>query len=235
MISQQQNDVITGPEEFQHFGRCLRIYPTLKTARAGRFPTQAVVVTSAARRIISLSKEGEKLQSVLIMGSNADPTAHPDFTEISLNIRELLKKHYNKVKLHLISDKPVFSDARARHAVCYFDFPTLRFEAGSSKVFSALSGENKAAFDTRIKDLKHQEGDKLVIAANLVRGDVDNSTDKEIKAWIKLLEEIKPTAIQLTSTASKELGTKAVTKTRMTQIVEMLTEQLGLTPEILGA
>lgn len=235
MISQQINDVITGPEEFEHFGRCLRIFPTLSTARAGRFPTQAVVVTSAARRIIALSKEGEKLQSVVIMGAEADPTAHPDFTEISLNIRELLNKHFNKTKLHLISDRPVFSDARARHAVCYFDFPTLRFETASAKVYKALTGMDKEAFDILIASLKHQEGDKFIIAADLVRGDIDNSSDKEIKAWIKVLQDIRPLGIQLTSKGDKDQGTKPVTKTRLAQIVEQLTEQLGITPEVLEA
>ncbi len=235
MISQLQNDVIIGPEEFEHLGRCLRIFPTLETARAGRFPTQAVVVTSAARRIIALNKDGEKLKTVVVMGASADPTAHPDFTEISLNIRELLNKHFNKAKLHLISNAPVFSDARARHALCYYDFPTLRFEAGTAKTFSALSGETKDAFNARIAALKHLEGDKIIITANLMRGDLDNSSDKEVKAWVKLLEEIKPLSLQLTSKGNKEQGTKSITKTRMGEIVDLLTEKLGITPEVLDA
>ena len=188
MISQQQQDVVRGPEDHPEFGNCLTILPTVETARAGRFPTQAVVVTVAARRLIGLSKDGEKLKSVVVVGDPDDPTTHPEFSEISENLRALVSKHFPKAKLVLVSNHPTLDRPQVRHALHYYDRPILRLEAGFKKTFSALSGEDGQAFDDRLKHMGRLESERLVVQATFVRGEVDNSKDNEVKAWIKNLQ-----------------------------------------------
>ncbi len=234
MISQLQQDVVQGPLEHPQYGKCLVIRPTLETQRVGRFPTQAVVVTTAARHLISLSKEGEKLQSVIVEGEEHDPTRHPEFHEISENLRELCNKHFPKAKLCLVSNAPVLDRAKARHALVYYDKPILRLEAGFKKTFAALSGEDPNEFTERVTNMGKLELERLVVHASFVRGDIDNSKDNEIRAWIKHLADIKPAAIEITTPAKAGAKSKPITKTRITQIAELVTEKTGIPVEVLS-
>jgi len=232
MISQLQEDVVQGPLEHLQFGMCLLVHPTLETPRAGRFPTQAVVVTGVARRLIALSREGVKVQSVVVEGKPHDPTLHPEFHEISQNLRELMNKHFPKGKLCLLSDAPVLDRARARHALVYYDKPMLRLEAGFKKTFAALTGEDPDRFTERVENMGRLELERLVVQATFVRGAVDNSKANEVNAWIRLLADIKPASVEI-STPSKAVDKlKPITKTRITQIAELVTEKTGIPVEV---
>lgn len=236
MITQIQQDVVQGPLDHPQFGKSLRIVPTLESHRAGRFPTQAVVVTAAARRLIELSKEGEKIQGVLVEGAEKDPTTHPDFHEISENLRELVNKHFSKAKLCLFSDSPVLDQDKSRHALVYYDKPMLRLDAGFQKTFAALSGEDPAVFKQRVEDMGKLELERLVICTTFVRGKIDNSKDNEVNAWIRILSDVKPAVVQIDTPKKPEnKDLKPITKTRITQIAELVTEKTGIPVEMTPA
>jgi len=232
MISQLLQDVVQGPIEHPRFGKTVLIHPTLETARAGVFPTQAVIVTSAARCLIAANRDGERIKSVVVEGVDHDPTRHPEFNEISRNLRELLNKHFPKAKLHLLCDAPQLEEAQARHALIYYDHPTLRLETGTLKTFTALTGEPSQVFKDRLEGIERLELEKLVIQANFVRGKPDNSTATEVKAWLKHIQSIRPASIVVSSIPSPEAkGQKAITKTRMNEIVDLITEKTGIPVE----
>lgn len=223
-----------GPLEHPRFGKTVVIRPTLETARAGVFPTQAVIVTSAARILITANREGDRIKSVLVEGVDHDPTKHPEFNEISRNLRELINKHFPKAKFHLLSDAPDLGEAQARHALVYYDHPTLRVEAGTLKTHTALTGEASQVFKDRLEGLSRLELEKIVIQANFVRGKPDNSTDSEVKGWLKHIQAIKPASILISSIPHPDAkNQKAITKTRMTQIVDLVTEKTGIPVEVI--
>ena len=233
MIAQLQKETVQGPLEHPRFGKCLVVRPTIESVRAGRFPSQAVVVTSVARTLIGLAKEGEKIQGVVVEGGEHDPTKHPDFEQISLNIRELLNKHFPKATYVLLSDQPDLERASVRHALNFFDKPMLRFESGFQKTFTAINGEDAGNFKDIVEQMSRLESERLVLRARFVRGTIDNSKDNEVKAWLRYVSEIKPAAIEV-STLAKANGKTAmpITKTRMNQIVELVTEKTGIPIEV---
>lgn len=233
MISQLQEDVVQGPFDDPELGQTIRVTPTLETARAGRFASQAVVVTSAARMLIRMSKEGEKVHAVVVQGEDHDPTKHPDFDEISRNLRELLNKHFPKAKLLLVSDEPTLERSRVRHALMHYDQPVLRLDAGFQKTFTALTGQPGAVFKERVERMAQLELERLVIRASFVRGKVDNSQDKEVKAWLKHVASAKPAAIWIDSPKKPAVpACKPITATRMKQIAELVGETVGVPVEV---
>lgn len=233
MISQLQEDVVQGPFADPELGQTLHVTPTLETARAGRFASQAVVVTSAARRLIRMSKEGEKVHAVIVQGEEHDPTVHEDFDEISRNLRELLNKHFPKAKLCLVSDSPTLERSRVRHALMHYDRPVLRLEAGFQKTFTALTGQPGSVFKERVERMAQLELERLVIRASFVRGKVDNSQDKEVKAWLKYVTAAKPAAIWVDSPKKPAVaGCKPITATRLKQIAALAGETAGVPVEI---
>lgn len=225
-------DVVRGPEEFLGFGKSVLLEPVQATTRPDRYPTQAVVVTNAARRLIDLSKGGERLESVVVHG-DLDPTLHPEFPEVSVNLRELCNKWYPNASLGLYSQNPVLEDPLVRHALLAYDMVTLRFEWSTQKTYKAGTGRDGQAFRALKEALSHLDHRNLVIRANFYRGSSDNSTENEVRGWLKILADVKPSTVQLETPARPVDGIKGITKTRMTQIAEAVTEQLGAQVELL--
>ena len=230
-IATLHEDVVRGPEELPTFGKSLTLEPSQPTTRPDRFPTQAVIVTAAARRIIELSKAGDRLASIVVLGK-IDPTLHPEFRAISENLRELRNKWFAKAKLTLVSEQPQLENAQVRHALFAYDRPILRLEAGTQKTFAALSGRPGGQFKALVQDMGKLELRSLVIRANFVRGAIDNSSENEVRAWLRYLSAIKPGLVQISTPRKAADGLKPITKTRMNQIVEQVGEKTGAQVEI---
>ena len=225
-------DVVRGPEEFAGFGKSVLLEPVHPTTRPDRYPTQAVVVTTAARRLIELSKAGERLESIVVHG-RLDPTLHPEFVEISENVRELCNKWYPKRCLALYSENPVLVDPLFRHALLSYHMVVLRFEYATQKTYKAITKRNGQELKTLIDVMGQLDHRNLVIRAKFVRGGIDNSTEAEVRGWLKVIAAAKPATVQLETLAKADGDLKPITKTRMTQIAEAVTEKVGAQVEFL--
>jgi len=234
MIAQLLADVVEGPLDHPTLGKTVVVRPTIETARAGRYASQAIIVTTAARRLIELSKGGERVQTVLVEGEK-DPTTHPEFHEISENLRELVNKWFPKAELCLHSEIPDLGRPQTRHALCFYDRPMLRLDAGTQKTFAALTGESPQIYKEIVENMGRLEIERLVLHAELVRGDVDNSKDAEIRAWIQKVNTIKPASLVISTPAKARDKRRPITKTRMTQIAELATEKTGIPVEVLAS
>ncbi|MEW6073523.1 MAG: hypothetical protein AB1726_13145 [Planctomycetota bacterium] len=236
MIVEQVREIVEGPLDHPWFERSLLIRPTVPTPRANRFPSQAVVVTSAARRLIALAKEGEKLRSIVVEAGEKDPTLHPEFREISENLRELRGKWFPKAQLCLLSDQPSLESAEVRRALSCYDRPVLRLEAGFQKTFCALTGEKPEAFRTMVENMGRLEVERLIVRACFVRGAVDNSKENEVRAWIRHLDEIRPARVQISTPARPQgKSLRPVPKAQMSRIAELVTEKTGIPVEVCAA
>lgn len=233
MIVQLQEELVQGPIDHPRLKKTVVVCPTVETSRANRFPSQAVVVTTAARRLMSLSKEGEKVHAVLVVSGSKDPTAHPEFHEISEMLRELVNKWFPKADLCLVSNEPELDRAQSRHALHFYDQPIVRLEAGTQKTFTALTGSPGKTFKALVENLGKLEMERLILQACFVRGSVDNSKESDVKAWLRVLSGIKPASIHISTPekASKD-GRKPITKTRMGQIEAVVAESTGVPVEI---
>jgi wyosine [tRNA(Phe)-imidazoG37] synthetase (radical SAM superfamily) len=236
MLSAVMNDVVRGPEKTERFERALVINPTCASTRPNSFPTQAIVVTTAARRMIELSKGGEKLDAIVVQG-DVDPTLHPDFREIAENLRELSNKWFGKAQLTLVSDSLGLGDPEVRQSLSLFDQPILRLESGTQKTFAALTGRKPAEFKSVTENLVKVELERIVIEARFVRGSADNSTENEVKAWLRYLEAAKPAAVQLTTLEKADTARKLkpITRTRLEAIANQVADRTGLPVEIIQA
>lgn len=235
MILQLQEEIVRGPEEHPDFGRTLFVKPSIETPRQNQLASQAVVITAVARKLITLSREGYKLQSVLVEAGDLDPTSHPDFNAISENLRELINKHFNKAKLILISEAPDLQRAQARHAVTLYDLPILRLDAGTQKTFQKLTGDSGDVFKNRVESMARLETERLIVETRFVKAPADNSGDVELRHWLKHLEDIRPAKVRI-FTPPKPVGKtlKPVPKTRMGHIADLVNEKIGVPVEVLA-
>lgn len=225
--------VVQGPLESERHGRHLLIEPTCDTNRPGVYPTQAVVVTTAARRIIELSKAGEKIADVVVGGA-VDPMLHEDFREIAENLKELCKKWYPKIGMTLQTQGLALHNADLRHCLTLFARPIVNFSWGTQKTFAALTGQKPAELKAVTEHLNRVELERWIMEVRLVRGGVDNSTDSELRSIAKYASEMKPGTILLTTPAKADPDTKTkpVTKTALEKAAATLAEKSGIEVEI---
>jgi hypothetical protein len=236
MIARLQEEIVLGPLEHVRLGRSVVVRPTVETMRANRFPTQAIVVTAVARKLIELVRASEKISALVVEGGNDGPTKHPEFHQISENLRQLLDKHFSKALLCLVSEATPLDSPNLRHALTFYDQTILKLDAGTQKTWAALTGSNPKQFKGVVESLGRLGADRLIVQTRFVRGEVDNSNETEVKAWIRQLTEIRPAGVHIT-TAAKAKGKKEipVTKSRMSQIAELVTTKTGIPVEVLSA
>ncbi|MDP6408528.1 MAG: hypothetical protein QGI46_04035 [Planctomycetota bacterium] len=233
--------LLSGPETLDPWGACVRIDlgqpdSTLAISRENRLPRASVVVTMAARELMRLSKGGDKLKSILVIGSEVDPTQHPAFKEITENLRELRNKWFPRAKLCLISNDPDLERVEVRLAIGAYDRPMIRFEAGTARTFARLTGHKS----TRFRQLAgHLESlDRVSIQACFVRGTVDNSTDSEIEGWLRRLQEVEPKEVLISSPNPRKRGKDlpwGIPIGRLKGIVEQIGDRIGAEVTVVDA
>jgi len=196
--------------------------------RPGQRPTPGVVVTCAARKIIELSKAGEKLSTVLIAGAD-DPTNHPHLMEITDNLRALRDKWFPKAQLALQTTGVGLAQSDPRRALFLYDKPIVRFEWGTPKTFNAMTGRPVAGLTELTTALRSL--DRLVVEATFVRGEPDNSNDAEVKARAKRVALLgaKEVYISTLPQAPKKGKARPVTAARLDQIAALLLAETGIT------
>ncbi len=230
-----EDDIIRGPKKHPRHGTSLEIRPTLFTP-GGRLCSQALVVTTAARRMIELSKAGQKLETIAVIGGESDPASHPDFRQISENLRELSDKWFPRAKMVVETEPSYLSDAQVRHALSSYDRPVVRFSSGTQKCHGALTGESPSALKQAVANLSRVEHSHWVLEARFQRGSVDNSTDSELRAWIRNVSKAKPSAVTITTppkaTTHEGKQRRPVPRTRLKAIADLVAEKTGMRVEI---
>ncbi len=226
--------ILNGPRETKRFGRALIIDIAapqlgLVVARGSSLPRASVVVTTCAREIIALSKEGVKVETIVVVGSQTDPATHPDLREITENLRALRDKWFSRSKLLVFSKARDLSAYDLRATLAMYNAVHLEFDWGTSKTWTAATGEKGPDFTQLVDDCHHF--DHLVLETSLFKGPVDNTTDSEIAAMGKKMAEIKPQEVYVlcaTGSVTGSKGARVATKPQRDKIVEVLAEATGL-------
>lgn len=232
--------LIFGPKKLDRLGLTMAVDlggddVVLSVSRETRMPRASVVVTTAARYIIRTAKTGEKLETIAVHGTVNDPTLHPEFRAIATNLRDLRNKWFSKAKLVLVTDYPNFESSDVRTVLSVFDRIVVRLESGTAKTWAAITGKKASEYATITGQSIPSE--KLAIQARFYKGEVDNTTDAEVKAWVKKLGELKPREVFLLNPETKPVNKKLkpATKARVTEIGKELTEKTGIPAVILSS
>ncbi len=226
--------ILNGPRETKRFGRALIIDLAspqlgLVVERGSSLPRASVVVTTCAREIIALSKEGIKVETIIVLGSEADPADHPDIREISENLRALRDKWFSRAKLLVFTKTRDMSSYELRATLAMYNAVHLEFDWGTAKNWTTATGRKGPEFAKFVTDCHHF--DHLVLETALYKAPFDNMSDAEIKSMGEKLLEIKPQEVVMMCGGGSAAGTKGVkyaTKPQRDKIVEKLAEATGV-------
>lgn len=143
-----------------------------------------------------------QLPDVITFAGNGEPTLHPDFAKIIDDTIELRNLHTPKARI------AVLSNATMLHKKPVFD-ALLKVEDNIQKLDSAFEEtiqlldcpQGNFNRERVVEQLTAFQG-KVIIQTMFIRGSykgetIDNTTEKEIFAWIELLKKINPEQVMI--------------------------------------
>jgi wyosine [tRNA(Phe)-imidazoG37] synthetase (radical SAM superfamily) len=139
----------------------------------------------------------EKIDVVTLAG-NGEPTLHPRFAEIARATAGLRDKLRPGVPICILSNASTLDLPQVREGLKFVDRKVMKLDAGTQKLFLTV---NRPAASLKIETVvEHLSGMAGVeIQSLFFGGTLTNADQASIASWLKVLERIGPSAVQVYS------------------------------------
>ncbi|MCB9907843.1 MAG: hypothetical protein H6830_09020 [Planctomycetes bacterium] len=226
--------LLHGPLDCSRFGKTLYIdittpHNSLVVERGSELPRASLIVTTSARQLIDMSRAGDKLDQIMIVGTGVDPALHPDLRNIAENVRALRDKWFARTRFGLRTQLTDLEDYNIRSTFGMFNRVYLPMHWGTTKIYSGLTGGKTTDLGPYLKHLASM--DNAVLEAQFADGASGNMAGTAIPGWIKKIQETSPSEVHVLSgnpPTTKKLKLKPSTKPQRTKIIEELAEKAGI-------
>lgn len=159
------------------------------------------VIRRLEERLASMAGNGEPLDVITFAG-NGEPTMHPDFPQIIDRTVELRNKYFPDAKIAVLSNATMIGKPAVREALLRIDRAILKIDSAFEETINAL---NMPRFPYSLRNMVEQMKafhGELIIQTMFLRGEyngrqIDNTTEKEVSAWLEIIREIKPRMVMI--------------------------------------
>ncbi len=210
--------VIFGPVRSRRLGLSLGVNLLLPTAKlcnfdciycecgwngdnpGGRFNSRVEVLETLGLKLDEMSKQGE-LPNYITFAGNGEPTMHPEFLDIISEVVSLRDRVAPDSKIAVLSNATMIDRDDVRRALRMVDKVILKLDSAFDSTVMVLNQPASRAFTVEqlVENMKKFGGD-FVLQTMFVRGEgVDNTTQREIEAWLKIVKELSPSEVMLYS------------------------------------
>ena len=141
---------------------------------------------------------------VITFAGNGEPTMHPDFEGVIDDTLALRDELCPSAKVSVLSNATQIHREDVRRALMRVDNNILKLDSAfDSTVQLVNKPQGSYSVARTVELLKLFEGN-LIIQTMFLRGEyagqkIDNTTDEEVKAWLKLVAEIAPRQVMVYS------------------------------------
>ena len=205
-----------------------------------RLPEREHIKTELEEKLQLLRKENIKLDVITFAG-NGEPTLHPKFSEIIDDTLFLRNLYYPTVKISVLSNGVHLSKIKVFEALKKVDEAILKLDSAFDETVKIINRPNLPTYSVakQVEHYKKFEGD-FILQTMFIRGEfegkqIDNTTKKEITAWLELVKEMNPREVMIYTidrqTPAKKL--KKVPLKDLKNIAEKV-KQLGIKTNIAG-
>jgi wyosine [tRNA(Phe)-imidazoG37] synthetase (radical SAM superfamily) len=164
-------------------------------------PTRAEVRLKLEKKLNQMIIEDE-LPDVITFAGNGEPTLHPDFEGIIDDTIELRNKLTPKARIAVLSNATMLHKKGVFNALLKVEDNIQKLDSAFEETIRVLdcpTGSFK--LDEVVHKLTQFEG-KVIIQTMFIKGsfkgtEINNTTEKEILAWIKLLKKIQPSQVMI--------------------------------------
>lgn len=141
---------------------------------------------------------------VITFAGNGEPTMHPDFENIIVDTIALRDKHCPVAKVSVLSNATQIHREDVRRALLRVDNNILKLDSAFDDTVQLVNKPQGAYTVARTVELLKAFEGNLIIQTMFLRGEylgkrVDNTTEEEVAAWLKLVEEVRPKQVMVYS------------------------------------
>ena len=172
------------------------------TMQDASIPTRAQVKESLETKLKEMLFEGQ-IPDVITFAGNGEPTLHADFEGIIDDTIILRDKYCHTAKVSVLSNSTRIHKPNVFNALNKVDNNILKFDTAIDRTLQLIDRPTGKQINVAwfIEYLKKFEG-RLIIQTMFLRGEFndekfDNTTEIEVEAWIKALEEIRPKQVMI--------------------------------------
>ena len=164
-------------------------------------PSRMEVQLKLKEKLLEMQAE-KLLPDVITFAGNGEPTLHPDFAGIIDDTIELRNQFSPKARIAVLSNATMIHRKEVFQALLKIEDNIQKLDSAFEDTIKLLDCPNKNFSLIKIVDQLTEFQGKVIIQTLFVRGTynektVDNTSEKEISAWIKLLEKIKPSQVMI--------------------------------------
>ncbi len=251
-----QDGAVYGPIHSRRFGNSLGINPLPMTYKFCDFDCVYCQYGWTPRSENKIAKTDEKLKPlgvllqeietsfakfknegtpihVITIAGNGEPTLYPDFLGLTKGILNLRDQYFPQVKVGILSDASQTHRPEIKQALQMLDERCMKLDAGDEKTIEDI---NKPAGGFNLKRTLEalRNLPDIVVQSMFVQGSFDNTSPKQIDAWIEAVRFVKPTSVQVYTIdrPPADSGIKEVSLTRLNEIAGLCQKRTGITTEV---
>ena len=141
---------------------------------------------------------------VITFAGNGEPTLHPDFESIIEDTIALRDKHCPGAKVSVLSNATQIHREDVRRALLRVDNNILKLDSAFDATVQLMNKPQGAYTVARTVELLKAFEGNLIVQTMFLRGEylgqrVDNTTEEEVSAWLRLVEEVRPKQVMVYS------------------------------------
>lgn len=141
---------------------------------------------------------------VITFAGNGEPTMHPDFEAIIEDTITLRDKHCPNAKVSVLSNATQIGREDVRRALLRVDNNILKLDSAFDETVQLVNKPQGAYTVARTVELLKAFDGEFILQTMFLRGEylgkrIDNTTEEEVSAWLKLVEEMKPKRVMVYS------------------------------------
>lgn len=166
-----------------------------------RFNDKKAVLAMLDSVLGDMVKEGTP-PDVLTFAGNGEPTMHPDFEEIVDGVIALRDRLCPNAKVSVLTNATMLHRESVRRALGRVDNPILKLDSAFDKTAQLIDKPLGNYSIAKVVEQMKLFGGACIVQTMFLRGEfegqrVDNATEEEIAAWLKLVEEIAPRSVMV--------------------------------------
>lgn len=203
-------------------------------------PSRENVKQALESKLIELKKENIT-PDVITFSGNGEPTMHPQFIGIIDDTIELRNKYIPEAKISVLSNAMNIGREKVFDALKKVENNILKLDSAFDDTVRLIDNPNSPEYRVRkqVELLKRFDGN-FILQTMFLRGThngqiVDNTTEKEISAWLEIVKELRPKEVMI-YTVDRETPEKNLQKVPLEELknIGKRVEQLSIKVNVAG-